>query len=118
MPGPIGSCAKKFGEPSTNLIRRRHWDSEQYDAAFPSGCRPARQFSKILVESQQDTLFACRPSEHFGILHAARQIPYPDNIVTGACKGDYGGAREILICEKSHPQAAGKTLSELRTSRA
>ena len=118
MPGPIRSRSKKFCKPLTNTFRRRHRKPEQDNTAVSSERRLARQFSEVFVESQQDAPFPRGAGKHIRIFHAGRHVAYPDNVMTGISKRRYCGGREILVCEKSYPQAAGKTLSELSTSRA
>jgi hypothetical protein len=111
MTGPVGTRRQYIGKLLPNAAGGRHGATDQDDAAHRRQRRRLGEFAKILVECQQNTLFARGLSQHLRIGTTGSRHPDPNDIVPGTTKSGDRRAGNISIGKKAHIKPRSDTLS-------
>lgn len=99
---PVVSALQRRQGDLRDLCGRRRCDSKEHDAARRGQRRVEGQFSKVLIERDDKTIFSLCASQYFPIANAGALFPDPGDVVSMSPKKVHGVSGEVFIGEDSH----------------
>jgi restriction endonuclease Mrr len=81
MTRPVIATRYQIGQPLPCLASSGHRYAQQHDAALRRQRCCSREFAKVGVEGQKNTLLARCPRQHGRIGHAGSRDPHPSDVV-------------------------------------
>ena len=110
---PVGAARQNTLRRLRNVLRRRGANAPQDHAGRCGEPGAEREFTEILVERHEHSIFHLRASKDLGIFGAGIILPDPCHVMAGVTELDDRDSREVLVRQETHG-SGGERVNPLR----